>query len=109
MEAYAGCGYLAELPELLPPEAVERIQKENRLIRTAGMLWTDEISFEDNESGQGLVKPYVLDICDCSRWVTGRERDSRLSGSRIGEPSRKDGDRVYCGADGKIDCRDQLV
>ena len=69
MEAYAGYGYLAELPELLPPEAVERIQKENRLIRTAGMLWTDEISFEDNESGQGLVKPYVLDICDCSRWV----------------------------------------
>lgn len=68
MEAYAGYGYLRELTELVPREAEDRVREEKRLILTAGMLWTDEISFEDHESGQGPEKPYVMDISRTDRW-----------------------------------------
>ena len=68
MEAYAGYGYLRELPALLSKEAEDRAREEKRLIRAAGMLWTDEISFEDHESGQGPEKPYVMDISRTGRW-----------------------------------------
>jgi hypothetical protein len=75
MEAYAGYGYLMPLPDILSPEAAERAQTEGRLIMTPGMLWTDEISFEDHESGRGPKKPYVLDISSTPGWesIAGSE------------------------------------
>lgn len=80
MESYAAYGYLRELPELLSPETTERVGNEERLIQTAGMLWTDEISFEDHESGQGPEKPYLLDISSTGRWesLAGIGRDGYL-------------------------------
>ena len=45
-----------------PEETVQAAEQKDLLISTPGMLWSDEISFEDHESGRGPEKPYILDI-----------------------------------------------
>lgn len=68
MKAYAAYGYLEDLEEAVLPEYIRPLTEDDRLIRTPGMLWTDEISFEDHESGQGSEKAYILDISGTSLW-----------------------------------------
>lgn len=41
---------------------------EDRYMNAAGYLDSDEISFEDQETGQGKVEPYGIDLSDSSRF-----------------------------------------
>ncbi len=68
MESYAAYGYLTDLTEVLPQAAAETAENEDRLLVTPGMLWTDEISFEDHESGQGPALPYIYDLSGKTAW-----------------------------------------
>ena len=64
MKGYAAYGYLTDLTEVLRDEAVKAADQSRLLISAPGMLWSDEISFEDHESGRGPEKPYILDISE---------------------------------------------
>ncbi len=68
MMSYAAYGYLTDLTKVLPQEVVETAKGEDRLLVTPGMLWTDEISFEDHESGHGPALPYIYDLSGKKAW-----------------------------------------
>lgn len=68
MDTYAAYGYFIDLKEVLPQEAAVKAEEEGRFIVVPGMLWTDEISFEDHESGRGPEKPYILDLSGLPGW-----------------------------------------
>ena len=70
MKTYAAYGYLEDLEEAFFSKEDPMPTRGERLIRTPGMLWTDEISLEDHESGHGAEKAYILDISGTSLWNT---------------------------------------
>ena len=70
MKGYAAYGYLLDLTEILPEETVQAAEQKDLLISTPGMLWSDEISFEDHESGRGPEKPYILDVTETEAFAS---------------------------------------
>ena len=90
MTGYAAYGYLTDHSEVLSDVILDRAEKDGRLIRTPGMLWSDEISFEDHESGQGPEKPYVLDLSGSSAWtaLTGNTETAGYLGVVIDTPHK---------------------
>lgn len=59
-QEYAGYGFFQSLDEVLPETAQEKYK--DRYLYAAGYKDTDDVSFEDNETGQGEEKPYGLSL-----------------------------------------------
>lgn len=87
MREYAAYGYFEDLSGILSEEMMERAEAEERLVMAPGMLWSDEISFEDTESGQGPECPYFLDISG-KLWdeLTGGEGEEGYLGVVLDAP-----------------------
>ena len=45
-----------------------KLRRSGRLFKTVGYLDTEEISFEDHETGRGEVLPYGLRLAESDRW-----------------------------------------
>lgn len=76
-EELAGYGYFVSLNELITEDLSEKYNSE--YVYAKGYLDTDEISFEDNETGQGESKPYGLSIKNSNKYAD-------MSDGFIGDP-----------------------
>lgn len=59
-QEYAGYGFFQSLDEVLPETDWEKYK--DRYLYAAGYKDTDNVSFEDNETGQGEEKPYGFSL-----------------------------------------------
>ena len=59
-QEYAGYGFFQSLDEVLPEADQEKYK--DRYLYAAGYKDTDDVSFEDNETGQGEEKAYGLSL-----------------------------------------------
>lgn len=59
-QEYAGYGYFQSLDEVMDEQDARNYK--DKFLYAAGYEETDQVSFEDNETGQGAVKPYGLSL-----------------------------------------------
>lgn len=64
----AGYGYFDEAGTVLSGQETGELARSGRLCVTAGYRESEEISFEDHETGQGEEKPYAVIMDSCARW-----------------------------------------
>ena len=107
MKGYAAYGYLRDLTEVMGEESEKAADKKEVLISAPGMLWSDEISFEDHESGRGPEKPYILDISKTETFLSltdGAETQGYLGA--VAYSSHEGGAEILieCFLDGRSSC-----
>lgn len=64
----AGYGYMQDMKEVLGPQRAETY--ENCFFYAPGYRDSEEVAFEDRESGQGPNEAYGIDISRSSRYIT---------------------------------------
>lgn len=64
---YAGNGTFISLDEVTEEDLQTKYGQE--YVETAGYLETEDVSYEDNESGQGEVKPYGISLAGNNKYT----------------------------------------